>query len=143
MNIMIRNEEEKDHQQIRKIVQSAFPSDVESKLVDALRENGEAVISLVAVKDDEVLGHILFSPVSTAPPSNAKGIGLAPIAVKPAIQSQGIGSNLIHEGLRLCKGLQYDYVVVLGSPDIIDALVSRGLASLVCKTNMGWMMSSR
>jgi len=116
MNIKIRNEEEKDVEQVREIVCSAFPTDAESKLVDALRANGNAIISLVAANGNEVLGHILFSPVSTTPPSDAKGIGLAPVAVDPSAQSQGIGSQLIREGLRLGKELGYDYCVVLGGP---------------------------
>ena len=93
-----------------------FPTEAESKLVNALRANGKVIISLVAANDDQVLGHILFSPVSTTPPSEAKGIGLAPVAVLPEVQSQGIGSGLIREGLRLCKELGYDYCVVLGNP---------------------------
>ena len=117
MDFIIRNEEEKDIQQVREIVRSTFPTEAESKLVDALRESGKAVISLVAVNNEEVLGHILFSPVSTTPPSDAKGIGLAPVAVKPAFQSLGIGSQLCREGLRLCEKLAYDYAVVLGSPE--------------------------
>jgi len=117
MDFTIRNEEEKDHGQVRKIVRSAFPTEAESKLVDALRENGKAIISLVAVNGEEVLGHILFSPVSTSPPSEAMGIGLAPVAVKLAFRSQGIGAQLIRDGLRLCQELKYDYVVVLGSPE--------------------------
>ena len=63
-----------------------------------------------------MLGHILFSPVSTSPPGEAKGIGLAPVAVRPDVQSHGIGSQLIREGLRLCQELGYDYCVVLGDP---------------------------
>jgi putative acetyltransferase len=117
MDYTIRKEEVKDIHQVREIVQAAFPSDVESKLVDAIRENGKATISLIAVNGEEVLGHILFSPVTTSPPSEGKGIGLAPVAVKPEHQSQGIGSQLIREGLKLCKKLHYDYCVVLGSPE--------------------------
>ena len=116
MNIQIRDEEPKDIEQVREIVRAAFPSDSENKLVDALRANGKATISLVAARGDEVLGHILFSPVSTTPPSEARGVGVAPVAVRPEVQSQGIGSELIREGLRLCKELGYDYCVVLGSP---------------------------
>jgi putative acetyltransferase len=118
MGIKIRNEETKDIEQVRAIVRAAFPSEAESKLVDAIRANSKAVISLVAVgdNDEEVLGHILFSPVSTTPPSDASGIGLAPMAVRPDAQSQGIGSRLIREGLRLCKEHGYDYCVVLGGP---------------------------
>jgi len=117
MDITLRREEEKDIEQVREIVRAAFPGEAESRLVDALRANGKAIISLVAVKGDEVLGHILFSSVTTTPPSDARGIGLAPVAVHPSAQSQGIGSKLITEGLRLCKELGFDYCVVLGSPE--------------------------
>jgi putative acetyltransferase len=116
MDIKIRNEETKDIDQVREIVRAAFATAAESKLVDALRANGKAIISLVAVHGDQVLGHVLFSPVSTAPPSEANGIGLAPVTVHQDVQSQGIGSELIREGLRLAKELGFDYCVVLGDP---------------------------
>lgn len=116
MNITIRSEEEKDIEQVREILRAAFSSDAESRLVDALRANGKAIISLVATYGEQVLGHILFSPVSTAPPNEAKGIGLAPVAVRPEAQLKGIGSKLIQEGLRRCKEMNYDYCVVLGDP---------------------------
>ena len=114
--IAIRKEEEKDYSQVREVLRAAFPSPAESQLVDALRENGKAVLSLVAVHGEEILGHILFSPVSTDPPTSEKGLGLAPVAVKPNVQAKGIGTQLILEGLRLCRELNYDYVVVLGDP---------------------------
>ena len=117
MATTIRNEEAKDIEQVRAVVRAAFPTDAESKLVDALRENGKVILSLVAVNKDQVLGHILFSPVSTTPPSEEKGIGLAPVAVRPDSQSQGIGSQLIRKGLSLCKGLGFDYCVLLGAPE--------------------------
>ena len=116
MQIEIQTEEEKHLDAVREIVRAAFPTEAESKLVDALRANGKAVISLVAVSDGKVLGHILFSPVSTAPPGQARGLGLAPVAVLPEAQSQGIGSQLIREGLRVCEELGFDYCVVLGGP---------------------------
>jgi putative acetyltransferase len=116
MEVNIRHEEEKDFEQVREILRAAFPSDAESRLVDALRANGQGIISLVAAQDEALLGHIMFSPVSTAPPSEAKGIGLAPVAVHPDAQRQGIGSRLIREGLGLCEELGYEYCVVLGGP---------------------------
>lgn len=59
---------------------------------------------------------ISYSALSPPPPqSPAKGIGLAPVAVRPDLQSRGIGSQLIEEGLRLCRELGFDYCVVLGS----------------------------
>jgi putative acetyltransferase len=117
MEIQIRNEETRDVDAVREILRATFPTDAESRLVDALRANGKAIISLVAVSGDEVVGHILFSEVTTAPPNEAKGIGLAPVAVRPDMQSRRIGSRLIHHGLRLCNQLEYDYCVVLGSPE--------------------------
>jgi putative acetyltransferase len=116
MSIEIRNEEAKNVEQVQEILRLAFPTEAESKLVEGLRANGKAVISLVAVRDEQVLGHILFSLVSTSPSSEAKGIGLAPVAVHPDVQSQGIGSELIREGLHRCETLGYDYCVVLGNP---------------------------
>ena len=116
MEFNIRNEEIKDIEQVREIVRATFPTEAESKLVDALRANGKATISLVAVNGDDVLGHILFSPVTTSPPGDAKGIGLAPVAVRPDVQSQGVGSQLIRQSLLLCKEMGFDYCVVLGAP---------------------------
>ena len=116
MNVTIRNEEARDIGQVREVLRRAFPTDAESQLVDALRANGKATISLVAELNGQVAGHILFSPVSTTPPGEAKGIGLAPVAVRPDVQAQGIGSKLIREGLSLCKALGFDYCVVLGDP---------------------------
>jgi putative acetyltransferase len=116
MDINIRSEQAKDIEQVREVLCAAFPTDAESRLVDALRANDKAIISLVAAQAEQVLGHILFSPVSTSPLTEAKGIGLAPVAVRPEVQSQGIGSHLIEQGLHLCKELGYDYCVVLGDP---------------------------
>ncbi len=117
MTITIRPETQQDHQAVESILLSAFPTGAESKVVNAIRENGNAVISLVAVLDEKVIGHILFSPVTTHPPTPEKGLSLAPVAVDPVHQSQGVGSKLIRAGLQICIDLQYDYAVVLGSPN--------------------------
>src|SRR6266498_4270007 len=116
MEFKIQNEEPTNIDQVRAILQAAFPTDAESKLVDSLRTNGKAIISLVAIGEEEVLCHVLFSPITTSPQSPARGIGLAPVAVRPDVQSQGVGSQLIREGLHLCQELGFDYCVVLGSP---------------------------
>ena len=83
MNITIRPEIPADHKAVKKILLSAFRTDAESKVVSAIRKNGNAVISLVAVSDEKVIGHILFSPVTTHPPTPEKGLGLAPVAIDP------------------------------------------------------------
>lgn len=116
MNIIIRAETQEDYFAVEQIHKSAFRTDAESKVVNAIRANGNAVISLVAIKGDKVAGHILFSPVSTHPPTPEKGLGLAPVAVLPELHSQGIGSALIRAGLEECRKLGYDYAAVLGGP---------------------------
>ena len=118
MEIKIRNEEAKDIEQVGQIVRAAFPTDAESKLVDALRANGKAIISLVAVNDDEVLGHILFSPVSP-PPHRArqKELGLRPLPFARMCNHRGLAHSSSVKDCSLCKELGFDYCVVLGSPE--------------------------
>jgi putative acetyltransferase len=96
---------------------SAFPTDEEARLVGALRGHGKAEVSLVALLGKRVVGHALFSPVSIdAPGSPARGVGLAPVAVRPEYQGRGIGAELIRAGLGECRRRGFDFVVVLGEP---------------------------
>ena len=61
MNLIVRSEQPKDESAIRAVNEAAFGREDEAKLVDALRDQGFARLSLVAVENDEVVGHILFS----------------------------------------------------------------------------------
>ena len=115
--ITIRNEQVGDAPAIHAIHRAAFPTDVEARLVDRLRANGHACVSLVAEADTVLAGHVLFSPVSIADhPDCHSGLGLAPIGVLPSYQRAGIGSKLIVEGLATCRQAGYPFVVVLGHP---------------------------
>jgi putative acetyltransferase len=80
-----------------------------------LRDAGKARASLVALAAGQIVGHVLFSPISIAvAPEKFRGVGLAPVAVLPAFQGMGIGSQLIRQGLDECRRAGYDAVVVLG-----------------------------
>jgi putative acetyltransferase len=94
--------------------------------VDALRARGQAMLSLVAVEAPEVVGHILFSPVTIEPVGEPAGessagrvtaLGLGPMAVLPTRQRQGIGSLLVRTGLEACRAAGHGCVVVLGHPE--------------------------
>ncbi len=114
--ILIRSEALEDIPAIHRLNMRAFgdrPN--EARLVDLLRAAGKAVLSLVAVSEGEVVGHVLFSLVTLDPPNAGfNGVGLGPVTVSPEFQQQGIGAKLIGEGLDRCRQMGYEIVVVLG-----------------------------
>ena len=118
MSPVIRPETAADHAAVREVNRLAFDGEIESRLVDALREDGYARLSLVAEVDGRVVGHILFStlPIAT-PQGEVEALALAPMAVIPSHQRRGIGSMLVREGLRSCSAAGHRIVVVLGHPD--------------------------
>src|SRR5262249_35127151 len=110
-----RKETPHDYSAIRELNERAFGAAVEAKLVDMLRAAKKVVLSLVAVHQNRIIGHILFSPVTvTEAPENFRAVGLAPMSVLPQFQNRGIGSKLVREGLEACKREGYAVVVVLG-----------------------------
>ncbi|MGH9882683.1 MAG: GNAT family N-acetyltransferase [Pyrinomonadaceae bacterium] len=111
--ISIRTQTAEDIPAIRRVNELAFGQPAEANLVDALRKQASPHISLVAIRDGEVVGHIFFSPV-TLENSPTAILGLAPMAVEPEYQNQGIGSQLVREGLKECQRIGYDVVVVVG-----------------------------
>jgi putative acetyltransferase len=113
--IVVRTEKAEDHESVRRVNELAFGRRNEADLVDALRENARPYVSLVAVVDEQVVGHIFFSPVSIETDTDTfNAMGLAPMAVLPSHQNQGIGSQLVREGLKECQRIGEDIVVVLG-----------------------------
>ena len=96
---------------------AAFETPAEANLVDALREQAQPVVSFVAEEQGEIVGHIMFSPVELPGHPERKIMGLAPMAVVPGNQRQGIGSALVRAGLEECKKLGFGAVVVLGHAD--------------------------
>ena len=107
-----------DRPEISELLRAAFPSDDEAVLVKRLLDDGDVIASLVAVAHGKLAGHVLFSrldlegegglPVSAA---------LAPLAVRPAFQRQGIGGALVRDGLSRCRELGAEAVIVVGDPD--------------------------
>ena len=96
--MLIRPEKEGDWDAVHAINVSAFEAPSEANLVDALREQAQPVVSLVAEENGEVIGHIMFSPVSLSGCPNLKVMGLAPMAVATKHQKKGIGSALVQTG---------------------------------------------
>jgi putative acetyltransferase len=114
--VLIRAEEKKDRVAVHALNASAFDTSAEADLVDALREQAQPVVSLVAVDGDTIVGHIMFSPVSLPGHSGLKIMGLAPMAVATEHRRKGIGAALVRVGLEQCRQLSFGAVVVLGHP---------------------------
>jgi putative acetyltransferase len=112
--IVVRSEEPGDEDAIRFVINAAFPGPLESQLVDLLRSSGNLRGSLVAMVDNQIVGHLAFSPVALN--DSIVGWGLAPLAVQPGFQRQGIGSALVRHGLSDCCEQSVGFVVVLGDP---------------------------
>ena len=112
--IEIREEQTGDADAIRRVVTEAFGQPQEAQLVEALRNNCSDLLSLVAVDGQDIVGHILFSPAFLG---DVQGMGLAPMAVSPARQRDGIGSELVRAGLAKLEAQGCPFVIVLGHPD--------------------------
>jgi len=110
----IRSEEENDFDAVYYLNSSAFETLSEANLVNNLREKVNPYISLVYEIDNNIVGHIMFTPVSLIEHPNLRIMGLAPMAVLPQYQKSGIGSELIQDGINKCKDLDYIAIVVLG-----------------------------
>lgn len=113
MNLSIRAEQAGDEDEIHVVVSAAFGGDAEAELVDRVREARAGVLSLVAVWDDAIVGHVLFTPVAVGA---GRAVALGPLAVAPERQGEGVGSALVREGLLRLGGLGHGAVIVLGEP---------------------------
>ncbi|WP_343208696.1 N-acetyltransferase [Anaerolentibacter hominis] len=117
--IIIRREEEKDYIQIYEMVKNAFAtaehkSGTEQDLVTALRQSGRFIpeLALVAEKDGMIVGYALFTRMKVG---DVPALTLAPLAVLPGYQRQGVGTRLIEEGHRIAAKLGFELSVLVGS----------------------------
>jgi putative acetyltransferase len=116
--MIIRPEAPPDAAAIRFVNEQAFGGSGEANAIAALRDRGAATLSLVAVIDERVVGHIFFTPIEiVAPERTWPGLGLAPLAVLPDYQRRGIGSALLDAGLEECRRMGCERMIVLGHPD--------------------------
>ena len=115
----IRPELPADTEAIRAVNQAAFRGPSEAALVDRVRLHGRAAVSLAALNDGHLVGHVLLSAMTLEradPEAGPRGLGLGPLAVLPERQRAGIGSRLVRAGLDAARRAGYDYVVLLGDP---------------------------
>ena len=116
---MIRSEDPKDYDKITQINKEAFKTDKEAKLIEDLRRTQDfnPRLSLVAVEDKILVGHLLLYPVLIKSfAKTLKEVGLGPVAVIPEKQGKGIGKGLIKEGIKRAQEMGFSSITVLGDP---------------------------
>lgn len=116
--MIIRQEKIEDYDAVYHVIKDAFAAAEytdgnEQNLVNELRKSNSFIpeLSLVAVADEKVVGHILFTKTYV---NGVEVLALAPLAVLPEYQNRGIGLDLIKQGHRIAHRLGYEYSVVLG-----------------------------
>ncbi|MCZ4280116.1 N-acetyltransferase [Kiloniella laminariae] len=117
--IEIRQEEMKDRGAVLQLVHDAFGQWDESDLIKRLYLEEEVLFGLVAEEEGKVLGHILFSVMEVQSPELIlSAAALAPLAVLPERQKEGIGSKLVEAGIQICRNnVDLAGIIVLGDPD--------------------------
>jgi putative acetyltransferase len=110
--MIVRSEAPDDVAAIRIVEEIAFGRSVEAQLVDDLRAAGDSVFSLVAVDDETVVGHALFSRMKAPFPA----LALGPVAVLPEYRRTGFGSRLIRQGIARSEAAGWLGIFVLGDP---------------------------
>ncbi len=114
---LIRPETDADIDAVRQVHLQAFGREAEALVVEELRHKMAAILSLVALRRNHVVGHALFSRVViTNGVGWDRGVGLAPIAVAPEHQRTGVGTDLIRHGIAALKNRRHGVLVVLGDP---------------------------
>jgi putative acetyltransferase len=111
--VTIRPAEPGDAAAIRRVLMAAFPTSAEADLVEALTRDGDAIVSLVAEREGEMVGHVMLSRMRHP----RRAVGLGPVGVVPGFQGGGIGARLIEAALGIARATGEEIVFVLGEPD--------------------------
>lgn len=130
-NIVIRERVAGDDAGIAAVVTAAFGSPAEAALIEALRNDGDMVHEVVALAESAIVGHIAFSRLNVTTGSETlRAAALAPLAIAPSRQHQGIGDAITRRALAELRDRGYELAVVLGHP----AYYARfGFSSLLAK----------
>jgi putative acetyltransferase len=116
--MIIRQEKTEDIDDVHAFNELAFGQPQEANIIDKLRINCDNLLSLVAVENEKIVGHILFSPVTIEGQHGViRGMGLAPMAVLPEMQHKGIGTQLVKSGIDNLRKMQCPFIIVLGHPE--------------------------
>ncbi len=112
----IRDSNIDDAKRIHAVVTDAFAQEAEARLVAAIRRSGEAAIELSAFLADELVGHILLSPIQIDPPADLHCLAIAPVSVLTRLHGNGVGSALMGRAIEESQARFIDAIFLLGAP---------------------------
>ena len=121
MSLQLRKALKSDNQAISNVVAAAFGISQSDEIIELIHElsvdsSAEPCLSIVATIDENIVGHIMFTKALITDSQDTVASILAPLAVHPKHQNQGIGGCLIEEGIQQLKAINIDLVFVLGHP---------------------------
>ena len=137
----IRPERPEDSDPVRTVIEAAFAGHPHSEgneaaIVDALREDGDLALSLVAASSRGIVGHIAFSPALLS--TGEEGWFVAgPVSVEPSLQKMGVGRALIDEGIGQLRKRGASGVVLVGDPDFYTQFGFRTDTALTIEGELG------
>ncbi|WDI30300.1 N-acetyltransferase [Hyphococcus flavus] len=117
LGTIIRKVREEDREAVSAVLTAAFEREAEARLVQNLWAQHAVQYERLAEVSGVIIGYCAFSAVTCKPDLDGLLLGLGPIAVAPEHQNQGIGGDLVNEGLKLCRENNARLVAVLGDPD--------------------------
>jgi predicted N-acetyltransferase YhbS len=144
--VIVRREQPTDHDAVRALHRAAFapPSAggevVEARLVDELRVDAGFLphLSLVAVDDDVVVGHVIATR-GLLEPQRTPVLGLGPLGVLPDAQRKGVGTALMRGLLAVAEACDEPLVALLGEPSYYRRFGFRPASELgVTPPDPGW-----
>lgn len=137
LNITIREEKPTDVEEIRELTAKAFAdkdysNQTEHFVIDALRAAGVLTISLVALLDEQIVGHNAFSPIEISD-GTKNWYAMGPLSVLPQYQRLGIGGMLIREGLAKLKALNAGGCYLVGDSRYYPRFGFENVEGLYCE----------
>ena len=139
--INIRAEKSEDDKAISALVQRAFTRQFGSGqdevcLVKTLRtvSGFDRELALVAVEGDDVVGQVMFSPVVLGGAPDVKAVCLAPLCAAVGRQRQGVGTELVRQGLEACRKKDVAVIAVQGSREYYSRFGFRPIAEFGLET---------
>lgn len=111
----VRMATQADKQAIADLTTRAFNRPDEAAVIDRLEKDGDVILQIVAVMEEQIMGHLLVYPVGVR--GKLGGVGIGPMSVEPWVQREGVGKALVNSGLISLRDNGVSMVFVLGHPE--------------------------